>query len=101
DTVFSGSGTMEVTVTVTNTGKMKGKESVLCFVKDHTASITPEVKRLRAFDKIELEAGETKTVSFKLSADDLAFVNRDMTWITEPGKFTVSIAGLAKEFSYQ
>ncbi len=89
---------MEISVELSNTGGLKGKEVVQLFVTDKVASITPSVKRLRGFKKIELDAGEAKTISFKLNTDDLSFVGIDNEWITEPGEFTVSIAGLKKDF---
>lgn len=93
--------TLTVTVEVTNTGERAGKEAVLLYTSDLYASITPSMKRLRGFDKIELAAGETKTVSFELTPEDLAFVGRDDEWVTEPGDFKVMVGGLEKEFSYE
>ena len=76
-----------ISATVTNTGKVAGKEPVLLFISDLVASITPDNKRLRAFDKVELAPGETKTVTFKVAPSDLSYVNEDMQWILEPGQF--------------
>lgn len=92
-------GALTVSVTVTNTGKIKGKEPVLLYVSDLFASITPPVKRLRGYEKIELEPGESKTVSFNLKAEELAFVNQNLSWIVEPGEFEVSINGLKQKFN--
>lgn len=86
-----------VSVNVKNTGDLKGKESVLLYTRDHFASITPSVKRLKAFDKVDLEPGETKTVAFELAREDLAFLNNDFEWITESGKFDLMISILKKE----
>ena len=86
-------------VDVTNSGKVKGKESVQLYISDMVASITPAVKRLRGFEKIDLEPGQTKTVSFTIPATDLAFVNRDLKWVTEPGEFEVSIDNLKGKFN--
>lgn len=86
-TQFASGDVITVTVDVKNTGAVKGKEAVLLFSRDMVASITPDIRRLRAFDKIELNPGETKTVSFKLKADDLAFVNENGKWTLEQGEF--------------
>lgn len=90
-----------VSVEVKNTGNRTGKESVLLYVSDLIASVTPEVKRLRAFDKIELKPGESKVVSFKLDAASLSFINRDLKRVTEPGEFKITIADLSAKFNYQ
>ena len=78
-------------IDVKNTGDRTGKESVLLFIGDEVASLTPDVRRLRGFDKTELAAGETKTVTFAVNASELAFVGADGKWILEPGKFNVQI----------
>ena len=84
----------EVTVDVTNTGKLAGKEVVQLYTSDLVASITPDVKRLRRFEKIELKPGEKKTVSFRLSTSDLAFVNLQNKWVVEAGQVEVRIGNL-------
>ena len=83
---------IKVSVDVKNTGKVAGKESVLLFSSDLVASMVPDGRRLRAFDKIELLPGETKTVTFNLNADDLAFVGYDGKWVLEEGDFKLMIA---------
>ena len=83
---------IKVSVDVKNTGKVAGKESVLLFSSDLIASMVPDGRRLRAFDKIELQPGETKTVTFDLNADDLAFVGYDGKWKLEEGDFKLMIA---------
>ena len=83
---------IKVSVDVKNTGKVAGKESVLLFSSDLIASMVPDGRRLRAFDKIELQPGETKTVTFDLKADDLAFVGYDGKWVLEEGDFKLMIA---------
>lgn len=83
---------IKVSVDVKNTGKVAGKESVLLFSSDLIASIVPDGRRLRAFDKVELQPGETKTVTFDLNADDLAFVGYDGKWRLEEGDFKLMIA---------
>ncbi len=83
---------IKVSVDVKNTGKVAGKESVLLFSSDLIASMLPDGRRLRAFDKIELQPGETKTVTFNLNADNLAFVGYDGKWVLEEGDFKLMIA---------
>lgn len=89
---FRHGDVIKVSVDVKNTGKVAGKESVLLFSSDLIASMTPDGRRLRAFDKVELQPGETKTVTFDLKADDLAFVGYDGKWILEEGDFKLMIA---------
>ncbi len=102
-TQISGKEKLEIKVEVTNTGKMAGKEVVQLYTSDMVASITPDVKRLRRFEKLLLQPGETKTVVFTIDASDLAFVNAANQWVTEPGEFKVTIGNTSLEqlFSYK
>ena len=88
---FNSADVLKVTVDVTNTGEVAGKESVLLFSSDFYASSTPDVRRLRAFDKVELAPGETKTVELEVTAKDLAFVNYYGKWTLEAGEFALSV----------
>lgn len=83
---------IKVSVDVKNTGKVAGKESALLFSSDLIASVVPDGRRLRAFDKVELQPGETKTMTFELKADDLAFVGWNGKWRLEEGDFKLMIA---------
>lgn len=83
---------IKVSVDVKNTGKVAGKESVLLFSSDLIASMVPDGRRLRAFDKVELQPDETKTMTFELKADDLAFVGWNGKWRLEEGDFKLMIA---------
>jgi beta-glucosidase len=83
---------IKLSVDVKNTGKVAGKESVLLFSSDLIASMVPDGRRLRAFDKVELQPGETKTMTFELKADDLAFVGWNGKWRLEEGDFKLMIA---------
>lgn len=83
---------IKVSVDVKNTGNVAGKESVLLFSSDLIASMVPDGRRLRAFDKVELQPGETKTMIFELKADDLAFVGWNGKWRLEEGDFKLMIA---------
>ena len=89
---FRHGDVIRVAVDVKNTGKVAGKESILLFSSDLIASMVPDGRRLRAFEKVDLQPGETKTVTFNLKADDLAFVGYDGKWILEEGDFKLTIA---------
>lgn len=91
---FKAGDQIRISVDVTNTGKRAGKESVLLFIQDDYASIIPDARRLREFEKISLEAGETKTVEFTLAAEDLAFAKNDAQWYLEEGSYTVQCGNL-------
>lgn len=89
---FAHDDVIRVSVEVKNTGKVAGKESVLLFSSDLMASMVPDGRRLRAFDKVTLQPGESKTVTFDLKANDLAFVGWDGKWILEEGDFKLMVA---------
>lgn len=86
-TDFKAGDDITLSVDVTNTGAVAGKEVVMLFSRDMVASMTPENRRLRAFEKVELQPGETRTVTFNLKGSDLAFVGADDKWILEKGAF--------------
>jgi len=94
-------GDLLFTVDVTNQSDRKVKEPVLLFVSDLVASLTPDIKRLRSFTKVELEAHETKTVTLHVRPSDLAFVNEDLQWILEPGKFRAAVGNQRVEFTLE
>ena len=96
-TEFGKDDVLKVTVDVTNVGAVKGKESVLLFSSDLYASSTPDIRRLRAFEKVELAPGETKTVELEVTARDLAFVNYYGKWTLEQGDFILSVGGLEQQ----
>lgn len=91
-THFLPGDTLSVSVDVTNTGLCEGKESVLLYSSDLVASVTPDGRRLRAFDKISLKPKETRTVTLRLPVDDLAFVGWDGKRHLEEGEFRLSLA---------
>jgi beta-glucosidase len=95
-TTVKATDTITISIDVSNTGKIDGKETVLVYISDEVASLTPPVKRLRAFDKKTIKVGQSVTYSFKIPISDLAFVNNDLVWRTEPGKYTIKIAGISK-----
>jgi beta-glucosidase len=92
---------LTVTVNVTNSGSREGMESVLLYTSDLVASITPDVKRLRGFEKISLKPGETKAVTFTIKPNDIGFINADNIKVTEPGDFKVQVGNQTAKFTYQ
>lgn len=96
---FNLDDSIKISVNVKNSGKIDGSETVQLYSSDLYASLTPDVKRLRDFDKIELKAGEMKTITFELPVSELAFVNSDNQFVVESGKFKLSIDNLSKEIT--
>ena len=92
---FKDGDEITFSVDVTNTGRVAGKEPVLLYSSDLVASIVPDSRRLRAFTKVALEPGETKTVSLTIKASDLAFVGADGKWILEEGDFNIQVGDQA------
>lgn len=93
-TEFTAKDTIEVTLNVRNSGTVEGKEAILLYSSDIVASSIPDVKRLRAFDKVSLKPGEMKSVTLKVPADELAFVRPDGFWTLEEGEFRLSVGQL-------
>jgi beta-glucosidase len=93
------SGSVNVTVDVKNTGTRTGKEVVMLFSSDLVASLTPDVKRLRKFEKIELNAGEQKTVNFTLTPNDLKFFDLEGTARAEKGNFIIEVGNLSQQLT--
>lgn len=91
---FSLDDVLTFSVTVTNTGAVAGAEPVLLFMSDLVASLTPDVRRLRAFDKVSLAPGESKTITLSVPASDLGFVGMDERWVLEEGDFVASCGGM-------
>ena len=90
--IFGANDTLIVSVTVSNTGNSKGKIAIDLFSRDHFASITPSVKRLRKYNKIELNPAESKMVTFYLTQADLSFINDRNMRVTEAGLFDLMVA---------
>lgn len=97
--VFNHDDVLTLSVDVTNKGNKEGKESVLFYSSDLVASVSPDIRRLCAFDKIELQPGETKRVTLQIPASQLAFVNTDIKWTLEKGEFMISVADLKTKIS--
>jgi beta-glucosidase len=91
--------TLTVTVEVTNTGDRPGKETVELYISDLVASVTPPVKTLRGFQKVDLKPQETQTLRFTLKPDDLSFIGRDNKPVVEPGEFRVQVGDLSLGFT--
>lgn len=98
---LTGNGRLMVSVTVKNAGTRDGKHAVELYTRDLYASITPCMKRLRSFQKINLKAGEIKKVTFAIDKNDLAFVNAKLKTVTEPGEFEVMIGDKKAKFTYK
>ncbi len=96
-TSLKGNQSLEASVSVSNTGKVDGKETVQLYIRDMVGSITRPVKELKGFQKIFLKAGETKTVSFKISTEDLKFYNADLKYDWEPGEFQIMIGANSRD----
>lgn len=88
---------VKATVTVTNTGKTEGKETVQMYIRDMVGSITRPVEELKGFQKINLKPGESKEVTFSIGVDDLKFYNSDLKYVAEPGDFKVFIGGNCRD----
>lgn len=92
--LFTPDDTLKISVTVKNTGAREGAEAVILYSADLVATVTPDVLRVRGFDKIALKPGESKRMEFSIPASDLAFVGADGKWILEKGDFEFHIADL-------
>jgi beta-glucosidase len=90
---LKGNQTLTASVKLTNTGTLEGKEVVQLYTRQMVGSITRPVEELKGFQKIDLKAGESKTVSFKITTDDLKFYNGDLKYDWEPGEFVIMIGG--------
>ena len=98
---FTTGDDLHFSIDVTNTGKYAGKEVVMLFSSDLVASLTPENRRLRAFKKVELQPGETQTVTLSVKGSDLAFVNSDGQWVLEQGDFRMQCGNQVVTITYK
>jgi beta-glucosidase len=96
-TAINGNGQLTASVTVTNSGKTDGAEVVQLYIRDIVGSVTRPVKELKGFEKVFLKAGESKTVSFKITPELLKFYNYDLQYVFEPGDFNVMIGGNSRD----
>ncbi len=97
NTSLKAGGSITATVAVTNTGSKDGQEVVQLYIRDMVGSVTRPVKELKGFQKIVLKSGETKNVSFTITANDLKFYNYDLKFVSEPGDFKVFIGGNSRD----
>jgi len=96
-TSIMSSDSIKITLDVTNTGKVNGDEVVQLYIRDLAGSVVRPVKVLRKFERISINAGETKTVSFMLHTEDLSMWNKDMKWVVEPGTFEIQIGSSSED----
>lgn len=94
-------GDITVTVEVTNTGTRKGDEVVQLYMKDLVSSVTTYTTQLRGFERVNLEPGETKKVTFTLHPDDLALLDKNMNWTVEPGEFEILIGTSSEDIKFK
>ena len=99
--ILKGNEELNVTIDIKNSGNTKGKEVIQLYVRDHYASISPSLKKLKRFAKVELNPNEKSTIKFVLNKDDFKFYGIENKWIVEDGKFSVLIDDLKKEFNYK
>jgi len=99
--ILKGAAKLRVSITVKNSGSRDGKHTVELYSHDQYASITPSMKRLRAFQKISLKAGESQTINFTIDRNDLAFVNAKLKTVTEAGDFDLMIGDQKVSFTYE
>jgi beta-glucosidase len=94
---ISTSDSLQVSVAVSNTGEYAGEEVVQLYVRDKVASVAPPLRELKGFQKIQLEPGESKEVTFMITNEDLKFYRKDMSYESEPGEFTVFVGGNSRD----
>ncbi|MEC9303011.1 MAG: glycoside hydrolase family 3 N-terminal domain-containing protein [Bacteroidota bacterium] len=98
---ISNNDELSISVDITNKGQRKGKEVVQLYMRDHFATISPPLKKLRRFSKIDLSPQETKTVTFTINSEDLKFYGINNEWIVEDGKFSIMIDNLKQDFVFK
>ena len=95
-TQIPSDGSTTVSVAVTNTGEVAGKEVVQLYIRDEYSTVTRPVKELKGFEKVYLEPGETKTVTFQIGKEELEYLNQDMEYTVEPGTFQIMIGNSSR-----
>lgn len=94
---LSGNQSLEASITLTNSGKYDGAEVVQLYIRDLVGTVTRPVKELKGFQKVYLKAGESKTVKFNITTEDLKFYNYDLKYDWEPGEFEIMVGGNSKD----
>src|SRR5688572_6449480 len=89
--VMSANDSIQVSVDVTNMGSRDGAEVVQLYIRDLVGSVTRPVKELKGFQKVILKAGESRTITFSITKEELSFYNNELKWVIEPGKFHVFV----------
>lgn len=97
---FSGNDMVEVSVSISNKGNMEQDEIILLYVRDHVASVTPSVKKLKAYNRTTIKPGGSEVIHFRLTKKDFSFVDSGGNWIHEPGKFDLMIGTEKKEIQW-
>jgi beta-glucosidase len=92
-------GEVNISFKITNTGKRAGKETAILYLRDEVATLSPPGKRVRRFAKVSLDAGQSKTLTFRLDGDDFSFIGANNKAVIEPGDFTVLVGGLSEKFT--
>jgi len=101
NTTISSTGSVKVSIDVSNTGQREGEEIVQLYIRDEFSSATRPVKELKDFARIRLKPGETKTLDFDLPADKLAFYDKGMRWVVEPGNFKIMVGSSSRDEDLQ
>ncbi len=96
-TKLNGDQTLTASIEITNTGTFDGEEVVQLYIRDMVGSITRPVKELKGFQKVFIKAGESKTVTFKITTEDLKFYNYDLVYDWEPGEFAIMVGGNSRD----
>ncbi|MCH6234271.1 beta-glucosidase BglX [Aquiflexum sp. AIY15W] len=96
-TALQGDQTLTLSVELTNSGKYDGKEVVQLYIRDIVGSVTRPVKELKGFQKVLLKSGETKTITFEITPEDLKFYNSDLNFVWEPGEFEIMVGGNSRD----
>ena len=94
---LEGEQKLTASIELKNTGEFDGAEVVQLYVRDMVGSITRPVKELKGFQKVKLKAGESKTITFELTKEDLKFYNYDIDFVFEPGEFEIMIGGNSRD----
>ncbi|WP_428841717.1 glycoside hydrolase family 3 N-terminal domain-containing protein [Halalkalibaculum roseum] len=97
DATLEKGDTLEVSVDITNTGNRKGQEIAQLYIQDKYASVTQPVKELKGYQRLTLEKGEAKTVTFTISYDDLGLFDRNLNYVVEPGEFSLMVGGSSRD----
>ena len=99
--LMSKNEVLEVSFTLTNSGKYAGEEVVQLYLQDPVASLARPIKELKDFQKVALQPGESKTIKFAITNEKLSFYNRNLQWVSEPGQFKLMIGSASDDIRLQ